>query len=216
MLLRSAEVLILAGGVSRRMGSPKALLHFSSHETFLDRILAVYRAAGIERVTVVWAKMARYDPRILHYLSHPRYVSLKTRHEFHDDPEADRLASVFRGLRHADGASGIFLQDVDRPFVTKSVISAMLACHEKEGYSAPEIFGRAGHPLLLSPHLVTQLQCVPPIDSTLREILQPYPCTLVPIESMEGAALLDVNVNTPAEYRRYFPSVSAGKELVPA
>ncbi|MFI5202810.1 MAG: hypothetical protein ACHQNE_10525, partial [Candidatus Kapaibacterium sp.] len=88
---------------------------------------------------------------------------------------------------------------------------------------ALEVIGRAGHPLLLSSHLVSQVQRLPLGQSTLREVLQPYPCTLVPIDSMKDAALLEININTPAEYRMYFPSlmighapVAARKELVPA
>ncbi len=229
MLLHNAKVVILAGGAARRMGSPKALLRYSSRENFLDRILAVYRAAGVDRATIVWAHSARRDPRVLHAISHPKCVSVKIAHEFHDDPDADRLASVLRGLRHADGASRIFLQDVDRPFITTSVITSMLACKEDEGYAAPrmighapEVLGRAGHPLLLSSHLVTQLQGLSSMNSTLRDVLQPYPCTLVPVASRMDAALpasptmLEININTPAEYRLYFPSVAAEKELVPA
>ncbi len=216
MLLPNAEVVILAGGAARRMGSPKALLGYSSRENFLDHILTVYRTAGIERATIVWAHSARRDPLILHAISHPKCISLKIAHEFHDAPDANRLASVIRGLRHADGTSRVFLQDIDRPFITTSVLTAMLACKEDEGYVAPEVLGRAGHPLLLSPHLIIRLQMLPLGHGTLRDALQPYPRTLVPVSSMKEGALLEININTPAEYRIYFPSALEKQELVPA
>lgn len=240
MSQRSAEVLILAGGASMRMGSPKALLHFSAQasptmpsptmpsptmpETFLDHLLAVYRAAGVERATVVWAESARRDAQVLHAIAHPRTISLKTRHVFHEDPSADRLASVLFGLRRADGSSKVFLQDVDRPFVTTDAIRSLLMCANATdgGYAAPDVFGHAGHPLLLSPevthalldeHKPAQLSSdehsMTPV-MTLRDLLRPFPGTLVPVGSMEEAFFLAININTPAEYRQYFPSVGTG------
>ena len=218
MMLQSTEVVILAGGASQRMGSPKALLHFSKHETFLDHILAVYRAAGIERSTVVWAESARRDTRVLHSIANPRTISLKTRHVFHEDFLADRLASVLLGLRITDSDRCVFLQDVDRPFITWAAIQALLASQVTDGYAAPRVSGStsaseiAGHPLLLTPPLIRELldknladPCIQnERSSTLRDLLRDYPCTLVSVGSEEVASELEININTPADYRRYF------------
>ncbi len=222
MWLNSTEVVILAGGASRRMrapftgepGSPKALLHFSVRETFLDHLLAMYRAAGVERATVVWPEPARRDARVIHSIAQPSTISLKTSHVFHKDPCADRLASVVLGLREAN-PSRVFLQDVDRPFITSSVIRSLLTCETaiNGGYIAPDVFGHAGHPLLLSPEVVQSLLAGAIVREsptsevlTLRDLLLPFAGTLVPVGSMEEAFFLTININTPAEYHRFFPS----------
>ncbi len=234
MSLHSAEVVILAGGASRRMGSPKALLHFSPdanvhytlgkkghgqseehRETFLDHLLSVYREAGVERATVIWSESARRDARVLHAISHPQSISLKTTHVFHDDPSADRLASVMRGLQQTEESSMVFLQDVDRPFATPAVIRALGSANiiNGNGYAAPDVFGHAGHPLLLSASAVhsilnSQRNTTEARSSgapiTLRDLLLPLPGTLVTIGSMEEAFFLALNINTPSEYRRFF------------
>jgi len=205
----STEVVILAGGASIRMGSPKALLQYDTEETFLDHLLCVYRSAGVERATVVWSESSHRDERVLQAIAHPKVVSLKTRHIFHEDHSADRLASIRFGLRNTYNSSYTFLQDVDRPFVTPSVIRFLLGSIGKNGYdySAPDVFGHAGHPLMIGPYLVETLIQPDPKSSatTLRDLLRPLRGMLVPVGSMEEAFFLSLNINTPAEYRLYFP-----------
>jgi CTP:molybdopterin cytidylyltransferase MocA len=202
------EVVILAGGASARMGESKALLHFCVHETFLDHILQVYRAAGVERAVVVWPKLARHDLRVQRYLVQDSKSHRQTIHEFHEDMNADRLTSVIRGLRRISGSSSVFLQDVDRPFITVRAIQSLLEKKGSGGYTAPDTHGHAGHPLLLSPQLVFDLRELDTTATslTLREVLLPYPFKLVQIGSAKETTLLEININTPAEYRRHFPA----------
>ncbi|MDP4199810.1 MAG: nucleotidyltransferase family protein [Bacteroidota bacterium] len=218
MSVHASEVVILAGGASSRMGSAKALLAYAEGETFLDHIIASYRAAGVDRAIVVWSESASRDPRVLHAIAHPLTISLKTRHVFHENPSADRLESIRFGLRNWNGESSVFLQDVDRPFVNPSVIAALLSCEECTDFAAPDVFGHAGHPLLLSEtvsHAVLEAPTTG-MDFTLRDILRPFQRTLVRVGSMEEAFFLSININTPAEYREYFPVPESVNELVPA
>ncbi len=203
------------------MGSPKALLPFTLEQrsaatspwTFLDQILAVYRNAGIQRATVVWPHAARRDERILAFLAHPKFISVKIQHIFHDDPLAGRLESVLRGLTHSDKTASTFIQDTDRPFITGSVLVALIASAEEEGYTAPDVTGHAGHPILLSPHLASQMNKLRETKNlTLRDVLEPHPASLVGVSAIERA-LLEININTPEDYEAYFPSSTKVKEL---
>ncbi len=61
--MNSASIagLILAGGASRRMGSPKALLRLQD-ETFLDRLIRLFSGVCEPVVVVVGDHAAGFDP----------------------------------------------------------------------------------------------------------------------------------------------------------
>lgn len=48
----SLAAIVLAGGESSRMGRPKALAQYRG-ETFLDRLIGLYNAAGVQPVVVL-------------------------------------------------------------------------------------------------------------------------------------------------------------------
>lgn len=191
------------------MGSPKASLAFAAGETFLEHLLAAYGAIGCDAIVVIGAD-ARFALRAstgetsLPPTAQPRATA---RLAVNTDVGADRLSSIRCGLALVPHGSAVFVQDVDRPFVTASTLRSLVSAARAGGYSAPDLGGRGGHPLLLSPAVVEALRVagrpsIPPIDgrpSTLREALLPFERTLVAVDDVR----CDLNINTPADYRRH-------------
>ena len=198
------SVVILAGGRSQRMGQPKARLPFDSSQTFLDRLVSVYESVGVRQIVIVLPVDAGLDECTARY---PGAMIVQ-----HRDPEASRLDSVRLGLSAVRDESAVFLQDSDRPFVEREILDALQQSLPRDGYASPSFGGHAGHPLLLSVSTVKDLgnQLESPYldrNKTLRDLLRPYPRTLVSI----GEAKSEININTPQEYERlfgHFPSMS--------
>lgn len=171
------------------MGSPKALLK-TGDSTFLEHILDAYASLSIECVVVLPASEA--DEIV-------RSASLhRTRHAVNPDRDGDRLSSLRCGLREVRAGHRVFVQDVDRPVVSVDLLDAMLHADEGDGYSAPLVNGRGGHPLLLSPTVVEAL-VRGASGPTLRDVLAPFRRLLVELP----AGHEELNINTPDDYRRF-------------
>lgn len=179
------------------MGSPKAFLPYAAEETFLDRVLAVYAAAGCDAVVVLRDRAGAFPVISRRRAARPRAVLVA----YNRDPESDRIGSIRRGLAIAPRRAPIFVQDVDRPFVGLEVLDALLSSLPNDGYAAPDIDGHGGHPLLLSAAAAERLRA-DRSSSTLRDALEGFARVLVPI--VDRAC--DLNINTPDDYRLHFAS----------
>lgn len=182
-------VLVLAAGASTRMGRPKALLPFANSETFLEHLLHLY--ARIDSYPIV--VLSHHDgAEILDRISaSSRSLTIV----FNDDPQQGRYSSVICGLPYAPPDRYVFVQDVDRPFVSQATLHALYTHRHSCGVTAPHI---GGHPPLLSPHVVREL-LRNPTAPTLREALSAFDRTLVPSTETGG----ELNINTPEDYHTH-------------
>lgn len=197
------------------MGRPKALIRFSNSRCFLDQVLHVYASAGVTAATVVLASSMRQNPACRQILTSLRRLpaAMPTTFLYHTSPSADRLASVAVGLANTGSDSYIFLQDVDRPFITKELLRGLKASIPFEGFVAPDIDGHGGHPMLLSPEcgyaLSQRLSTRHSPAETLRDAMADFSRRLIPIApawSEERHA--QVNINSLDDYALHF-----GREL---
>ena len=88
--LPSIAGIILSGGASRRMGTPKALLRFQN-ETFLDRLIRVFSAACDPIIVVV----GEHADAIRSGIERGRDVLFAV----NPDPDRGMLSSLQRGRR---------------------------------------------------------------------------------------------------------------------
>ncbi|MBI3281295.1 MAG: nucleotidyltransferase family protein [Acidobacteria bacterium] len=152
--------LILAGGASRRMGTPKALLRLNQ-ETFLGRLIRVFGnyCAG---VTVVLGHEARgiqsaLEPSRAEFVINPHW-------------QKGQLSSLQAGLQALPGdLDAVLFTPVDYPAVSESTVGSLIAACETA--SAPQVRvmaaagslwiprhqGRHGHPVLVSASLIPEL-----------------------------------------------------------
>ena len=139
----SFGAIILAAGMSSRMGENKVLLPWRDGRTLVAHVAAKFLRAGISEVVVVTgrdaerveASLAGLDVRPVH---NPDYAT------------GEMLSSLQAGLRALPaGLEAAYVQPADMPCVPEDVIGLLRARHETGFSVAPSYKGRRGHPVLL-------------------------------------------------------------------
>jgi len=183
--------IILSGGASRRMGTPKALLRFQN-ETFLDRLIRVFSAV-CDPIVVVVGEHA--DP-IRSGIQRGREVLFA----INPDPERGMLSSLQCGLALVppDAAAAMFLP-VDHPHIEISTIETLAARFRADGAPVivPTYAGEHGHPVCIARQLIAELSALPPEAKASDVIHRHVPKTLY-IEVADPAVVADVD--DPAAY----------------
>lgn len=184
---------VLAAGLGRRVGGPKALLELAG-ETFHQRALRNFRQAGIENVVSV------VNPEVDQALPRPGPAESRV---VNVDPDqaAGMFASVRLGVAEAlrRGASGALLLPVDHPLVTPSDLG--LLARRLEAGAAIVVAtheGRRGHPLGLSRAVMEEVMDCGDAP-TLRAIVRRDAARVVEAGVSEGATL---GINTREELAR--------------
>ncbi|MEO8501749.1 MAG: NTP transferase domain-containing protein, partial [Vicinamibacteria bacterium] len=133
--------IVLAAGMGRRMGFPKALATLGE-ETFHARAIAAFRCARLGIVTVV-------NPAVARALPSPAR-----------DQEGGMFSSVQLGVAEARrlGAGSAVLLPVDHPFVTGDDIRIVIdALESGANIVGPTHGGRRGHPIGISHAIMVEI-----------------------------------------------------------
>jgi molybdenum cofactor cytidylyltransferase len=178
--------IILSGGASRRMGTPKALLRFQN-ETFLDRLIRVFSAV-CDPIIVVVGEHA--DP-IRCGIERGRDVLFAV----NPDPERGMLSSLQCGLAlvpsNADAA--MFLP-VDHPNIEVSTIETLAARFraDRAPVTVPTYAGEHGHPVCIARQLITELLALPP-GAKASDVIHRHVAQTSYIEVLDQAVVTDVD-----------------------
>lgn len=183
------SVLILASGLSERMGRPKALLQWDQSKTFIEKIIEEYLEAGCGKV--VCTVNRHVLPFCTSLKSLPNLKFVLNRH-----PEWGRMYSVKLGLKELAGSSFCFIQNVDNPFIHSKNIMKILEAGNQETWCSPEYKGQGGHPVLLPKSIINQILLEKDLSATLQQVLRIFPKKEV---EMEDNSILK-NINTPEDY----------------
>ncbi len=185
--------LILAAGISERMGQPKALLPYGNGLTFIEQIGKTYLEAGIDKM--VWV----INPSVSQKLS---LMSLCQNHQVivveNNEPDKGRLHSIRLGLKKLVNQP-TFIQNVDNPFVTVELIQKLIPILQPNTYVSPYYNGIGGHPILISNEIANQLKDCDS-DIPLNLFLANY--EQIKMEQNNSGIL--VNINTLDDYRSAF------------
>jgi CTP:molybdopterin cytidylyltransferase MocA len=178
--------LILAGGASRRMGSPKALLRFQN-ETFLDRMIRLFSNACDPVIVVVGhnandvrSGIQRAGQAIL--ITNP-------------DPERGMLSSLQCGLAEVPPtAEAVMFAPVDHPHLQEATIRTLAAHFAAHGsaVTVPTYTGEHGHPVCISRALVAELRALP-ADAMASDVIHRYVSQTSYIEVPDSAVVTDVD-----------------------
>jgi len=189
--------IVLAAGLSERMGTPKPLLRLGKM-TLLEHILANPFLSQPEITTVV---VLGFEKEAIG-ANMPPYV----RTIENEDYLQGRTGSLQCGLRVLPPETqGAFLWPVDCPLVQDCVLRDLAnALEDDKTICIPTYGGRRGHPPLLGASFFPEILQMEK-DRSLRDLHQRHPEALRHVPAASEAVLH--NANTPEEFealKRYF------------
>jgi molybdenum cofactor cytidylyltransferase len=183
--------IILSGGASRRMGTPKALLQFHN-ETFLDRLIRVFSAVCDPIIVVV----GEHADRIQSGVARSRDVLFAV----NPDPERGMLSSLQCGLALVPaGAEAAMFLPVDHPHIEVSTIQTLAARFhaDRASVTVPTYAGEHGHPVCIARQLIAELLTLPP-EAKASDVIHRHVSKTLYIEVADSAVVTDVD--DPAAY----------------
>jgi CTP:molybdopterin cytidylyltransferase MocA len=183
--------IILSGGASRRMGTPKALLQFQN-ETFLDRLIRVFSAVCDPIIVVV----GEHADRIQSGVARSRDVLFAV----NPDPERGMLSSLQCGLALVPaGAEAAMFLPVDHPHIEVSTLQTLAARFhaDRAPVTVPTYAGEHGHPVCIARQLIAELLTLPP-EAKASDVIHRHVSKTLYIEVADSAVVTDVD--DPAAY----------------
>lgn len=176
------------------MGRPKLLLPFRG-ETVVGSLVRALREGGVSEIVLVIA---------------PGDGALQTwgaeagvRVAINPDPERGMLSTIVEGIAALGGTEALARRGerlavcpADLPALSPSTVRRVLA--EPSPLAVPAYRGRRGHPLVISPELIPEIETLH-LDVGLRELLDRHPDELRILEVDDPGAVRDVD--TPEDYR---------------
>jgi len=196
--------IVLAAGLSTRMGEPKALLPAGRDRqgpTFVRQIVTVLLAGGASDALIVGRPE---DDRLRNEVE-----SLDSPARFIVNEHADRgqLSSLLAGLNAADrpGVHAVLVTPVDVPFVSAETIRALIAAAASGAALArPTYGGRHGHPVVFARALFDELRHADP-DQGARAVVHAHHADVVNIAVDDRGVLHDID--RPDDYQRAIDEV---------
>lgn len=196
--------LILAGGDSTRMGSPKALLPDTDGRTFVARIVRTFAAAGITDIVIVTgrqhdaieAAVIADRPPVM-----PRLVR-------NPDPSRGQLSSLWEALDVLDdNTAGLLMTLVDVPMLRASTIQAVVEAWRETHAPIvrPAMGDRHGHPVLFDRAVFDELRHAP-LSQGAKAVVHAHANQIVNVTVDDPGCLIDID--TPREYEQVFKKVT--------
>ncbi len=149
---------ILAAGLSRRMGFPKSLLRWGD-ETYLDRMIRMFGAVCDDVVVVLRPE------GVLPFNGRARVV-------LNEDADRGQLSSLQTGLAACEGA--VLFSPVDYAHVDEATVRAVVAARSDAYDVMQPIVGEThGHPVLIERVVVDALLAAP-VDGRARDVVRRF------------------------------------------
>ena len=160
--------IILAAGLSTRIGEPKQLLPFEGStiiETVIDNLLG----SKLDEVIVVIGHKAE---KIKACIQHKPVKTV-----FNPDYRNGMLTSAQCGVCSiSDSADAFALTLVDQPFITSDLIDFVLEAHAQTdcGITLPSYDNRRGHPVIFDSRYAADILALEPENGGVRTLFRKY------------------------------------------
>ncbi len=178
-------VLVLAAGLSSRMGRQKALLPIKG-ETIIEHLVSVFHENDVKVFIVTGYRgqdvVRTLKNREVTFVENPKY-------------ELGMFTSVQAGVRVLQPAiDGFFVMPVDIPLVKSETIKSMINEHKKSPGKIiyPVFGGKRGHPPLIPGNLVPVMVHWSK-EGNLRDILNSYSDLALEVEVDDKGILIDID-----------------------
>jgi molybdenum cofactor cytidylyltransferase len=177
---------ILSGGASRRMGTPKALLPYRGG-TFLEHLLSVTAHPRIGWRRVVLGADAQAIAEGVALPPHEMVINKNW--------EDGQLSSIQAGVRSLpDGTDGMLLCLIDHPLISRELVGELVERFYESGKSIvlPVYKGRRGHPVIFSARLYEELLSAP-LETGARAVVWAHREGVCEMETNEEGCVLNLN-----------------------
>lgn len=160
--------IILAAGLSTRIGEPKQLLPFEGStiiETVIDNLLE----SKLEEVVVVVGHEA---VNIKACIQHKPVKVV-----YNSDYRSGMLTSAQCGVRAISNSTDAFaLTLVDQPFITSDLINLVVEAHAQTdcGITLPSYGNRRGHPVIFDSRYAADILALEPENGGVRTLFRKY------------------------------------------
>ncbi len=186
-------VIILAAGMSTRMGEFKPLLKLGD-KTFIEWVLSnqFLSNTGIETIVVTGHERDRLSALV------PEGVKVATNTVY----KSGRTGSVQCGLKALtkDNMEGAYILPVDCPLIPCEVFELLKNSHEGSGLICiPSYNHKRGHPPLIGAHFFDVILNMGE-DEPLRNLYREYENAIIHVE-VDTETVLH-NINTPSDFDR--------------
>jgi molybdenum cofactor cytidylyltransferase len=177
---------ILSGGASRRMGTPKALLPYQDG-TFLEHLLKV-----TEHPRIGWRRV------VLGADAQEIAAGVKLPAEevvINENWEAGQLSSIQAGVRNLPGGTdGMLLCLIDHPLISRELVGTLVERFYLSGKSIvlPVYKGRSGHPVIFASRLYEELLSAP-LETGARAVVWKHREEVCEMETSEEGCVLNLN-----------------------
>lgn len=188
------DCVILAAGISKRMGRHKAFLPFDRSNTFLERIVGIYLDIGVIKPIVVTNESVL---QLIKKEDNPQFEQCQF--VLNNHLNRGRFYSLKLGLGVCKLQHPVFIQNIDNPFVDQNLLKGLINNLQDDIWVVPSFNQKSGHPILLSSFIAKKLLNEFSDESVLYEVLKLYGCQKVEVSNPN----ILLNINTPEDYKDF-------------
>jgi CTP:molybdopterin cytidylyltransferase MocA len=193
-LKKEIGIIILCGGESSRMKSPKAFLEIEC-VTLLERLTNIYCSAKFLNPVIILNHRFFSQP----WLETINKLSIKSVVLKNQFPNLGRSHSIRLGLYLMKDKSFCFLQNIDNPDISIDLLDKMISACNEDAYVVPANNGETGHPILIGKKIIEHLSSLRSPNWILKDELKKFKRII--IDAPYNNVLL--NLNTESDWEKY-------------